>query len=230
MDKSKQKFTINDNNVSSKGQLPEGKQITYLGNKAAKRRILIVGNSITHHAPKDEIGWYGDYGMAASCEEKDYVHLLASRILEREDACIMVHQLATWERECTEDTGLAYAKASHDFMADTVIFRIGENIKSPTGEGALALMEKAFSTLADYICPEGARVIFTTCFWRHGVVDEAIRAVAKKRGISLVELGDLGDDARYMAVGLFEHRGVAMHPGDLGMAMIAERIYKALEA
>ena len=167
--------------------------------------------------------------MAASAEEKDYVHLLASRILEREDACIMVHQLATWERECTEDSGLAYAKASHDFMADTVIFRLGENIKSPTGEGALALMEKAFSTLADYICPEGARVIFTTCFWRHGVVDEAIRAVAKKRGISLVELGDLGDDDRYMAVGLFEHSGVAHHPGDLGMAMIAERIYKALE-
>ena len=230
MDKSKQKFTINDNNVSSKGQLPEDKYVTYIGNKAAKRCILIVGNSITRHAPKAEIGWHGDFGMAASCEEKDYVHLLASRILAREDACIMVHQLATWERECTEDTGLAYAKASHDFHADTVIFRLGENIKSPTGEGALALMEKAFSTLADYICPEGARVIFTTCFWRHGVVDEAIRAVAKKRGISLVELGDLGDDDRYMAVGLFEHRGVAMHPGDLGMAMIAERIYKALEA
>ena len=199
MDKSKQKFTINDNNVSSKGQLPEDKYVTYLGNRAAKRRILIIGNSITRHAPKDEIGWYGDYGMAASCEEKDYVHLLASRILEREDACIMVHQLAEWERACTE-------------------------------EGALALMETAFSSLADYICPEGARVIFTTCFWRHGVVDEAIRAVAKKRGMPLVELGDLGDDARYMAVGLFEHSGVAMHPGDLGMAMIAERIYKALEA
>lgn len=230
MDKSKQKFTINDNNVSSKGQLPEDKYVTYLGNRAAKRRILIIGNSITRHAPKDEIGWYGDYGMAASCEEKDYVHLLASRILEREDACIMVHQLAEWERACTEEGALSLARASHDFHADTVIFRLGENIKSPTGEGALALMEKAFSTLADYICPEGARVIFTTCFWRHGVVDEAIRAVAKKRGISLVELGDLGDDARYMAVGLFEHRGVAMHPGDLGMAMIAERIYKALEA
>ncbi len=230
MDKSKQKFTINDNTVSSAGQLPEDKYVTYIGNKAAKKRILIIGNSITRHAPKADIGWHGDFGMAASCEEKDYVHLLASRILEREDACIMVHQLATWERECTEDTGLAYAKASHDFMADTVIFRLGENIKPQAGEDALALMEKAFSTLADYICPEGARVIFTTCFWRHGVVDEAIRAVAKKRGMPLVELSDLGDDDRYMAVGLFEHRGVAMHPGDLGMAMIAERIYKALEA
>ena len=216
--------------MSSAGQLPEDKYVTYLGNRAAKRRILIVGNSITRHDKKPEIGWHGDYGMAASAEEKDYVHLLASRILEREDACIMVHQLALWERECTEERALLYAQASHDFMADTVIFRIGENIKSQAGEGALALMEKAFSSLADYICPKGARAIYTTCFWKHGAVDEAIRAVAKKRGMPLVELGDLGDDARYMAVGLFEHSGVAMHPGDLGMAMIAERIYKALEA
>ena len=32
-----------------------------------------------------------------------------------------------------------------------------------------------------------------------------------------------------MAIGLFEHNGVAHHPGDLGMKEIAERVYSAMQ-
>ena len=44
----------------------------------------------------------------------------------------------------------------------------------------------------------------------------------------LVELGDLGEDSTMRADGLFEHKGVAMHPGDRGMAAIAKRIFSVI--
>ena len=39
-------------------------------------RVLFVGNSITLHSPRPQIGWTSNWGMAASARDKDYVHLL----------------------------------------------------------------------------------------------------------------------------------------------------------
>ena len=44
-----------------------------------------------------------------------------------------------------------------------------------------------------------------------------------------VELNDLGDMPEMKALGLFEHSGVAAHPGDLGMKTIAQRIFEPLK-
>ena len=43
-------------------------------------RYLFLGNSITLHGPAENIGWKGNWGMAASSADKDYVHLLLARI------------------------------------------------------------------------------------------------------------------------------------------------------
>lgn len=79
--------------------------------------------------------------------------------------------------------------------------------------------------LISHLNPKGGRVYFTTCFWKSERVDSEIRRVAQKLQMPLLELGALGENEENMAVGLFEHRGVAHHPGDLGMQRIAEGLY-----
>ena len=43
-------------------------------------KILFLGNSITRHGPSQAVGWSGDWGMAASAREKDFVHLVTSSL------------------------------------------------------------------------------------------------------------------------------------------------------
>jgi FMN phosphatase YigB (HAD superfamily) len=46
------------------------------------KRVLFIGNSITRHEPAPDIGWYGSWGMAASCEKNDYAHVIISKFEE----------------------------------------------------------------------------------------------------------------------------------------------------
>ena len=41
-------------------------------------RIVFLGNSITLHGPAETVQWAGNWGMAASEQDKDYVHIMAN--------------------------------------------------------------------------------------------------------------------------------------------------------
>ena len=83
---------------------------------------------------------------------------------------------------------------------------------------------KDMTTLVKAFAKNGAKIVLTDLFWAHEPIDEPIRRVAEEGNYPLVHLGDLGEQDENMAKGLFEHSGVAAHPGDLGMYRIAERI------
>ena len=51
-----------------------------------------------------------------------------------------------------------------------------------------------------------------------------MKEVAIRLGTDFISISDLGYHDENKAIGLFEHKGVASHPGDLGMRRIAERI------
>ena len=89
------------NTVSSSRQTQE--HIFWAGRRDGSPRIMFVGNSITFHGPKEEIGWSGAWGMAASAREKDYVHLVMKIVQNQHpDAAFCIVQAAEWERTYTE--------------------------------------------------------------------------------------------------------------------------------
>ncbi len=61
------------------------------------KNILFLGNSITYHDYCPSIGWYGQYGMAASSIDNDYVHILQKWF--GDDKNYMVKNIADFERE-----------------------------------------------------------------------------------------------------------------------------------
>lgn len=216
---------IKNNTVDASNQMANASTVlSYMGDKNAKLKILVVGNSITRHGPKPEIGWDRDWGMAASAPEKDYVHLLYAKLCEADlSSYMMIRQASGWEIGFLNDDILEKFAQERAFDADIVVYRLGENVKKDT---KYAFRER-LEAFIDYICPRG-KVIFTTGFWKNEIVDDAIRDLAAKRGERCVDIQCEGE--AQTAIGLFEHKGVAMHPGDKGMEMIAERIAQALLA
>lgn len=215
---------IEKNTVKAKGQLKKNEfvSIHYPENNGLK--VMFVGNSITLHGVLPEIGWHWAHGMAASSADRDYVHLIEKEILKKQpDASFCVCQVASWERDYhIGNEKLDLYKAARDFGADIIIMRFVENC--PRDNAKLELFKRQYNTLLEYLNKSvTAKIVITNSFWST-VFDSAIEEYAKEKNYPFVSLNDLGEDESMMAIGLFEHDGVAHHPGDKGMQAIADRI------
>ena len=219
------------NTVAADGQVYD---LVRIVDKGSDINVLFVGNSITRHAPKREIGWLHDWGMAASCEENDYVHVTVRLIEEKlgpvnfATACC-----GEWERHYWEDESrLADWQSARDFCADILIIRIGENIYGLRERLAEEPLYAHYDRMVKFFrSNEGAQVIVTDNFWEDFGINADIGRVAQENGYAFVRIGDLGarDVDDYKAVKEYEHGGVAIHPNDEGMRRIAERIAAAVK-
>lgn len=216
------------NTVNARNQLKASEIVSFVNPNGKGKRILFTGNSMTLHGVKREIGWDHNWGMAASARKKDYVHVLMKKVQETDaDASFCICQVSDWEVSYKngEETHARF-EAARDFDADIIIMRFVENC--PKADFDPVIFKKELGKLMEYLNSSGkAKTIITTGFWRHPG-DDAIRMYAKENLLPLVELGDLGDDDAMKAIGLFEHTGVAAHPGDLGMQAMAERIFEMI--
>lgn len=220
---------IEKNTVSAQAQVQKTNTIEIV-RKNGKHNVLFVGNSITRHAPKSEIGWENDWGMAASAKEKDYVHLTV-KLLEEKLGPVnyAILNCASWERCYYEDERLNEYTEAKDFQPNIVIIRIGENIFSSKEQFDFHPIAPRYAKMVEYFSSNPqTKLVLTDLFWKNPAIDDAIHSVAKEKGYPLVSLGDLGENQENMAIGKFWHEGVAIHPGDLGMQRIAERITAAV--
>jgi hypothetical protein len=218
---------IEKNTVSAENQT--NSNVLIENEKGKGKRILFVGNSITRHGVKEDIGWLVDWGMAASAKEKDYVHRVMANVLEKDpDAAFCICQAYEWEREYKDGESMhsLYASAK-SFKADIIIMRVIENC--PIEESDKSIFKEKYLKFIQYLNPEGkAKVILTSSFWKK-IGDDIIQEIAVENKLDFIYLGDLGECSDMRADGLFEHPGVAHHPGDMGMQKIAERIFEKVK-
>lgn len=217
------------NTVDAENQLRKSQFVTYINSDGRGKRIMFLGNSITLHGIKEDIGWNNEWGMAASSEDNDYVHRMISMIDEiLKDCAYCICQVAAWESDYKNGSSLhKLFEAARDFSADVIIMRFAENCPGNEFDGEVFKeeMESLFSYLDSN---KKAKIIMSTPFWHHPA-DKAIIEYANENKLPIVELSDLGEQDEMKAIGLFEHSGVANHPGDLGMKKIAERLFEEVK-
>lgn len=214
------------NDVPAVEQLKGSDCISFETTENADIKLLFLGNSITRHGKAENLGWCGDWGMAASSKENDYVHKLISKFCQKGiKVSVCIANLSDWER--TRNMDLLFTKylSALRFNADYVIVRLGENACL---DKYLSEFELCYDELTDLFSRNGAKIVLTDLFWEYEPFDNFVAELAKARGYAFAEIHDLGNDETMKAIGKFSHNGVAVHPGDKGMAEIAERIFRVL--
>ncbi len=186
-------------------------------------RILFLGNSVTWHERAPQIGWNHNWGMAASAEEKDYVHLVVDFFKKRYGKIrYCVCNVGKWEQNFFDESVLEEFVEAKEFEADVVVSRLGENVAiSKLGEYDFS---KRYESFLRYFTKSAKKVLVTDLFWEHETLDRQIKELAEKEGYTFVSIVDLGYDDENKALGQYPHEGVCLHPNDVGMRKIADRI------
>lgn len=193
-------------------------------------RVAFVGNSLTLHGIAPGIGWPRESGMAASSLENDYVHKLAAKIAQSKNVSVefAAVNVADFERDF-DSFDSSRLKAVEDFSADYVVFQLGENV--PTLQSYDSFQKKYVGLIRRF---DGATTIVCLPFWFDKNKNAAITSAALETKSFLVDLSHLDGilDAQNYAKSEAEwkHKGVGLHPGDVGMEKISDNLFSVFNA
>jgi len=207
--------------------------VTQASAQTSVEKVLFIGNSITLHGPKADIDWFGNWGMAASAEAKDYVHLVTKALTEKSGVApvVMVKNVADFERSYASYDIASKLKEAAEFHADVIILAIGENVPAlKTPEEKAKLKTSVTNLIQSLMGGRHPTILVRSCFWANADKDEALRLACQTVGGIFVDISVLSKDEGNYARSErpFKHAGVANHPGDQGMAAIAQALMKAL--
>ncbi len=197
-------------------------------------KVLFLGNSITLHGPAPQIGWTGNWGMAASACEKDYVHRLVAHIAKAagDEPRMMARNIADFERGLGAFNIRESLKDELAFKPDVIILAIGENVASPKTDEARAQFSTAFTNLLKELKQHGQpTIIVRSQFWQDAEKDQLMKKASTDAGVLFLDISQLGSAAANFARAerQIDHAGVAGHPGDKGMQALADALWLALK-
>ncbi|MET3373582.1 alpha-galactosidase [Variovorax boronicumulans] len=185
-------------------------------------RITFIGNSLTLHTPKKELGWSNSWGMAASAQDRDYAHRTGAAL----GLPVSVFNLAALESD-PENNLSRIAEVTRDIRATTVVVvELGDNVQPASQEKFI----DAYERLLD--AAKGLQLICLSTWWKNEPLDRVLEQQCVSHGGRYVHIGDIRADAARLDAGgpQFSDPGVNAHPHDSGMAMISERIVAAVRS
>lgn len=202
---------------------------------------LAIGNSITIHSICDY--WFGEWGMAASSEEKDYYHLIIEGLEEKSIRPVnsITFSYCIWETQGYDRSETwplldAYLVSG----IDLITVQLSENSND------ISTLESDLKSLILHIkekCGQDVIIIIIDDFWndRKSEIKRTVVEELNDPNVLFVDLSDIRGESEY-ACGLNtvlygtdgsshinEHEGVAIHPGDEGMKVIASRVLDCIE-
>jgi hypothetical protein len=201
--------------------------------KVKASRILFLGNSITLHGPAPAIGWEGNWGMAASARDKDYVHLVVKAIAGAagKEPETLVANIARFERQFETYDFDAELGKELAFQPDLVIVAVGDNVPALASDQARSGFRASLTRLLKKLKANSRpTIVVKTCFWADPVKDAILDQACKDVGGVLVDWSTHGKVEANLARSerAFSNGAVGGHPGDRGMQVIADSILEAL--
>jgi hypothetical protein len=180
-----------------------------------------------------EIGWYGDWGMAASAADSDYVHVLIGYLRETigYEPDVRIASIVPFEQDFAQFQNLPGSEFSDltAFKPDLVILRIGDNVETATAVKQDFL--SSFAALISFLSRSDSAVVVATSSWfPKATVDACMRIACEQEDTWFVDISDLYADRRNLASSerSYSDPGVAIHPGDAGMRAIANRLWEVI--
>lgn len=185
--------------------------------KVAPTKLLVIGNSLTLHPPAPNIGWAGNWGMAASTAAQDFAHLSGKSL------GVPVTPL-NYFLETTNNAPDITRYPAMLTAGTVVVVQLGENVAND-----LAFLP-AYKALLATVKP-AHQVLCVGSWWLNADPEAALKAACEEAGGTYVFIGDLFTSAANQADKLvtpYAHPGVNDHPHDWGMSQIAVRVVAAV--
>lgn len=189
--------------------------------------VAFIGNSLTRHGPKPPVGWFGDYGMAASSIDTDYAHKTAQK-LGIPYSAIYVRNLYPFETNSVAAKRLTESLKETFLRSDKIVIQLSENVKwyNPLN---VYNFNYDYSTLIESI-PPGKPFFCISSYWQSNIRDYVIKQACESNGGHYVYVGDIYDSTKNTErnEAAFADKGINKHPHDYGMNAIADRLVEAM--
>ena len=208
-------------------------------------KVLCIGNSITKH-PQIPDFWWGDWGMAATTVNTDYVHLLQAYLGQKyQSVSVTPVSLVNWEKSAGQREN--FVGVLDPYLAaqpDVVTIELGENcanlgnflfdyvylinyVKWKSPGSKIILVGTITTTWCDPSVEYYKQYSYHICKYAGYDVEYVDTSAICNNPASLSYIGELvaGWDFQWHAI---NDISVALHPNDYAMDFIARGIYSKI--